>query len=565
MWPPNHRASARLLTGLAVVLVLALVPVAPALTQTTPVRVTQVAVKIFGDTVQLSVVASGPVTYRTLQLSSPARLVIDLPGAVVDGAVPPLLEVDRGGVGRVRIGQFTDRPPVVRIAVDLMTALPFTLATTSPSVLVAKFASRGNVAAPVTSPAAPIAPPAQVAQAPTTQPVPPAAPAAPVPVAQATPVPAPGRITLEFRAAELADVLTALARVCNINIVTDASAKGQVTVRLIELTCDEALRFILDANNLGFRRIGRNLIIMAAEKLAPPPEAPETVMYPIGFGVAKDVADAIRASVPGVRVTPDARSNTVIVVGTVAQQEEVRKILAGLDIQLLSVMVEVRVVDVTKSVLDEYGLNWGLTSTCTPPNCNLITITGQGPTVGAPGTPNQIMVGIGPLNINAVLTAMVTAGRARVLSAPRVAVVDGNEANVNLGDEIPIPQTDASGRTTFTFKPVGVILRIIPKINRDGLITTRVEPEVSSVVRLITSVGAQVPQIASRKASTLVTVRSGESIVIAGMISAEERRTTIKVPLLGDIPLIGFLFRAETVDRRESEVIFVITPQIVRS
>lgn len=561
MWPLNHRASARLLTGLAVVLVLALVPVAPALTQTNPVRVTQVAVKVFGETVQLSVVASGPVTYRTLQLSSPARLVIDLPGAVLDSAVPPLLEIDRGGVGRVRIGQFTDRPPVVRIAVDLMTALPFTLATTSPSVLVAKFASRGNVAAPMTSPAAPIAPPAQVAQAPATQPVPPA----PVPVAQATPVSAPGRITLEFRAAELADVLTALARVCNINIVTDASAKGQVTVRLIELSCDEALRFILDANNLGFRRIGRNLIIMAAEKLVPPPEAPETVAYPIGFGVAKDVADAIRASVPGVRVTPDARSNVVIVVGTTAQQEEVRKILAGLDIQLASVMVEVRVVDVTKSVLDEYGLNWGLTSTCTPPNCNLINVTGQGPTVGAPGTPNQIVVGIGPLNINAVLTAMVTAGRARVLSAPRVAVVDGNEANVNLGDEIPIPQTDASGRTTFTFKPVGVILRIIPKINRDGLITTRVEPEVSSVVRLITSVGAQVPQIASRKASTLVTVRSGESIVIAGMISAEERRTTIKIPLLGDIPLIGFLFRAETVDRRESEVIFVITPQIVRS
>jgi len=400
-------------------------------------------------------------------------------------------------------------------------------------------------------------------QAPAAQPAPPAAP--PVPIAQATPVAAPGRITLEFRSTELADVLSALSRVCNINIVTDASAKGQVTVRLIDLSCDEALRFILDANNLGFRRIGRNLIIMAAEKLVPPPEAPETVTYTIGFGVAKDVADAIRASVPGVRVTQDVRSNVVIVVGTVAQQEEARKILAGLDIQLQQVMVEIRVVDVNKNVLDEIGLNWGLTSTCTPPNCNLINITGTGPSVAAPTAPNQIVIGIGPLNINAALTAMVTSGRARVLSAPRVAVVDGNEANVNLGDEIPIPQTDASGRTTFTFKPVGVILRIVPKVNRDGLITTRVEPEVSSVVRLITSVGAQVPQIASRKASTLVTVRSGESIVIAGMITAEERRTTIKVPLLGDIPIIGFLFRAETVDRRESEVIFVITPQIVRS
>jgi len=547
-----RRASARLLIGLTVVLALALVPVAPALPQTNPVRITQVSVKVFGDTVQLTVVATGPLTYRTLQLSSPARLVIDLPGATLDASVPSLLEVDRGGVGRVRVGQFQDRPVVTRVAVDLETALPFTLATTAPSILVAKFASRGNVAARATQPAAPIAPPVTVAQAP---PAPPVVPAAPV--AQATPVPAAGRITLEFRATELADVLSALARVCNNNIVTDASVKGQVTVRLVELTCEEALRFILEANALGFRRIGKNLIIMAAEKLAPPPEAPETISYPIGFGVAKDVADAIRASVPGIRIASDARSNTIIVVATVAQQEEVRKILAGLDVQLAQIMVETRVVDVGTSVLRELGLNWGLTGTCTPPNCNLInvspTTTGDVP----------IRVQVGAFNINAALSAMVTDGRARVLSAPRVAVIDGNEATVNLGDEIPIPQTDASGRTTFTFKPVGVILKITPKMNRDNMITTRIEPEVSSVVRLITSVGAQVPQIATRKASTIVTVRSGESIVIAGMISAEERRTTIKVPLLGDIPLVGFLFRTTTTERRETEVIFVITPQIV--
>jgi len=547
-----RRTSARLLIGLTVVLALALVPVAPALPQTNPVRITQVSVKVFGDTVQLTVVATGPLTYRTLQLSSPARLVIDLPGATLDASVPPLFEVDRGGVGRVRVGQFQDRPVVTRVAVDLETALPFTLATTAPSILVAKFASRGNVAAPATQPAAPIAPPVTVAQAP---PAPPVVPAAPV--AQATPVPAAGRITLEFRATELADVLSALARVCNNNIVTDASVKGQVTVRLVELTCEEALRFILEANALGFRRIGKNLIIMAAEKLAPPPEAPETISYPIGFGVAKDVADAIRASVPGIRIASDARSNTIIVVATVAQQEEVRKILAGLDVQLAQIMVETRVVDVGTSVLRELGLNWGLTGTCTPPNCNLInvspTTTGDVP----------IRVQVGAFNINAALSAMVTDGRARVLSAPRVAVIDGNEATVNLGDEIPIPQTDASGRTTFTFKPVGVILKITPKMNRDNMITTRIEPEVSSVVRLITSVGAQVPQIATRKASTIVTVRSGESIVIAGMISAEERRTTIKVPLLGDIPLVGFLFRTTTTERRETEVIFVITPQIV--
>ncbi len=545
----HHRALAKLLpTGLAIVLVLALVPVAPAAPPASVVRVTQVSVKIFGDTVQLTVVGNGPLTYRTLQLSSPPRLVIDLPGAVVDPAIPPLMDVERGGVVRVRIGQFQERPPIVRIALDLETALPFTLATSSPSVLTAKFASRGKVASPPSAPAPP--PLAPVAQAPPPAAPLPVAPLPAVPVAQATPVAGTGRITLEFRNTDLADVLTALAKVCNTNIVTDASVKGQVTVRLIDLSCDEALRFILEANNLGFRRIGRNLIIMAAEKLAPPPEVPEAVTYSVGFAVAKDVADAIRASVPGIRITSEARSNAIIVLGTQAQHEEVRKILAGLDVELTQVMIEARVVDISVEVLRNLGLRWGLTG---DPATNVITIQGT--------FPNQIVVGLGTFAINAALTALVSDGRARVLSAPRVAVLDGNEAEVNLGEEIPIPSTDASGRVTFSFKPVGVNLKITPKVNRDGLITTKVLPEVSSVIALLQP--GNIPRLSTRKASTTVTVRSGESIVIGGLISTQERVTVVKVPLLGDIPIIGALFRTTSTERKENEVIFVVTPQII--
>jgi type II secretory pathway component GspD/PulD (secretin) len=542
MSPHKRHTLHRTALVLCVSLALALVTVAPAQTQTSPVRITQVTVKVFGDTVQLSIIGTGPLTYKTLQLSNPPRLVIDLPGAIVDPAVPPLVDVDKGGVARVRVGQFGEKPPMVRVAVDLDSPLPFTLATSAPTVLVAKFAARGTMtsAAP---PAAPVAA-APVAQA---QQGPP--PAAPMPVAQASPVTAPGRINLEFRSSELADVLTALAKVCNLNIVTDASVKGTVTVRLLDLTCDEALRFILEANNLGFRRLGRNLIIMAADKLAPPPEVPEAITYPIGFGSAKDVADAIRNSVPGIRVTPELRSNTIVVVATQAQHEDVRKILAGLDIQLTQVMVETRVVDVGVSDLKNLGLNWGLTAQ------PILNLTGT--------FPNQIVIGVATNTIRALLDAMVTEKKARVITAPRVAVIDGNEAQVNLGEEVPIPSIDASGRLTFTFRPIGVILKILPKVNRDGLITIRVEPEVSAVIEFLTTASGPVPRVSSRKATTIVTVRSGESIVLAGLISAAERRTVIKVPLLGDIPVLGALFRTSTIDRQESEVIFVVTPQII--
>ncbi|MGH2374032.1 MAG: AMIN domain-containing protein [bacterium] len=551
----HRRTSTKLLAIVAVTLTLALVPVAPAAPQANAVRITQVTVKVFGDTVQLTVVGTGPLTYRTLQLSSPPRLVIDLPGAQVGPAVPPLIDVERGGVARVRIGQFQERPAIARVAIDMDNALPFTLATTAPAVLTAKFASRGQVgAAPAPGPAiapaaAPPAPLPPVAQA-----QPPAPPALPTPAPAGTPgAPAatPGRITLEFRSSELADVLSALARACNMNIVTDASVKGTVTVRLIDLSCEESLRFILEANNLGFRRIGRNLIIMSADKLTPPPETPESIIYTIGFGTAKDVADAVRASVPGIRVTQDVRSNQIVVVGTQAQQEEVRKILAGLDVQLLNVMIEVRVIDISLEDLQNLGLRWGLTG---DPPTNVIQVLGD-------AAANQIRVGVATFTIFGAITALIDQKKARVLSAPRVAVLDNNEAEVNLGEEIPIPATDASGRVTFSFKPVGVILKILPKVNRDGLITTKVSPEVSSVITLLQP--GNIPRLSTRKATTTVTVRSGESIILGGMISTQERVNVVKVPLLGDIPLIGVLFRYTSVDRRDTEVIFIVTPQIL--
>jgi hypothetical protein len=545
MWSrPYQRASSKLLAGLAVVVALSLIPVAPAATQAQPVRITQVGVKAFGETLQLAVVGSGALTYRTLQLSAPPRLVIDLPGAVLDASVPSVIEVERGGVARIRTGQFQTRPPIARVTVDLAAAVPFTLATTAPGVLVARFDTRA--VAPVAAAPRREVPARQIeAQAP-------AQPAAPAPadarVAQVPPTP-PGRITLEFRATEIADVLSALAKVCNVNIVTDAAVRGQITVRLVDLTCDESLRFILEANNLGFRRIGRNLIILPAERLAPPPEAPESITYPIGFGVAREIADAIRAAVPGIRVTHDVRTNTVVVVATPAQHEEVRKILAGLDIQLVQVMIESRVVDISMSDLRDLGLSWGLTGV---------------PIIGIEGVfPNQITVGVADFTILARLNALVTERKARVITAPRIAVVDGNEAEVNLGEDIPIPSIDAAGRLTFDFKPVGVLLKILPKVNRDGLVTTRIAPEVSSVIEFLPTPSGPVPRIATRKASTVVTARSGAPIVLAGLISAEERRTVLKVPLLGDIPILGALFRTATTDRRESEVIFVVTMQVL--
>lgn len=544
MW----RTGPRTMRKVPLILMLALLTAASAWPETAAavpaLRVTSISVKMFPGVVQVAITGSGPLRFRSATMDAPFRTIIDIPGAMLAGGVPAVLRVNQPPVLQVRAGQFQHSPPIVRVVIDLTAPTTYQVSAVTPNVLAARLAVP-RVAMPASSkPRAVALPqPAIVAKAGTQ-----------VAQAQSQPPAAPnGRITIDLRNAELADVLSALSKLCAFNIVTDASVKGAITVRLVDVTCEEALRFILEANNLGFRRVGRSLIILAAEKLAPPPEVPEPVIYPLGFANAEQVRTAIAASVPGVRVAIDVRTNILIVFGTAAQQEQVQKILASLDVQVAQIMIETRVVDITTNVLRDLGLSWGLTG-------YPITVTSV---TSLPSFPANLTVGTTGGPVIATLAALVQDGKARVLSAPRVAVLDGNKATVNLGEEVPIPQVDTTGRITFTFKPIGVVLEITPRLNRDGLITTTISPEVSSVIQFLQTPAGPVPRIASRKATTIVQVRSGESIIIAGMISVEERETVVKVPLLGDIPIIGALFRRTTTDRRESEVIFVVTPQIV--
>jgi len=545
MWRTGPR-SRRLSIPLTLILALAtVISMWPAAAVATPAaRVTSIGVKTYPGVVQVAIGGSGPLRFRATTMSNPFRVIIDVPGALLAGTVPAVLNVAQPPVLRVRAGQF--QQSTVRVVIDLAAPTAYQVSAVTPSVLTARL-TVPQTAAKVTKPAV------AVAAAP-----PPAASAvarAGTPVAQAPPAPATtGRITIDLRNAELSDVLSALAKLCGFNIVTDSSVKGQITVRLADVTCEEALRFILDANNLGFRRIGNNLIVMAADKLAPPPEVPEPVIYPLGYADPDKARAAIAASVPGVRVAIDQRTNMLIVFGTAAQHEQVQKILAALDIQIPQIMIETRVVDINTEVLKDLGLTWGSVDGLVGFPITITSITAPGP------IPATLTVMTSSAAFQFFLTALVKNDKARVLSAPRVAVIDGNKATINLGQEVPIPQRDANGNVTFTFKPVGVILEITPRLNRDGNITTQINSEVSSIRGFTTT---EVPFLNTRKASTTVTVKNGESIIIGGMISAEERETTIKVPLLGDIPIIGVLFRRTKTDRTEAEVIFVVTPTLL--
>jgi len=534
-----------------------------------PLRVIQVTVKDLDNRLVVGIMATGQILFNVTEISTPRppRVAIDILNAVADERIRGTSEVNKGNVLRVRVGQFQDSPAIARIVVDLAHPVRVQVHLASPTMLTVSLPLQQAVEAEAeaaTSTAIPtrlgVAALAAGA-APGTGLIRTAQPLPPPPLPGGASGPGPGVLRLvEFRGVALADVLTAFAKLCGFNLVTDASVTGTITLRLLDVTCEEALRFVLETNNLGYRRLGKNLIVGSAEKLAPPPEVPETIAYRLSFGDPNQIRAAVAAAVPGVRVAIDARTNALLITGTSAQQEEVVKVLGSLDVKIPQVVIQVHVVEIGTTYVKTLGL-----------------FGGQGSAVGGPGTFGTVAVDSANNRLTFTLQsttlfffqlqALVNEGKARVLSAPRVATLDGNKATIILGQQVPIFTSVTVGgqlQTTVTYQAVGVQLETTPRVNGDQAITLALKPSVSSLGASQSSGGQTAFIINTRSADTQLSVQDGKTIVLGGLISRDERLTTIKVPVLGDVPILGELFKNTSTTITETELIFLITPQIVK-
>ncbi len=550
-----------------VVALLVLPSLRPPSVLASPLRVTQVTVKDLDNRLVVGIMATGQILFNVTEISTPRppRVAIDILNAVADERIRGTSEVNKGNVLRVRVGQFQDSPAIARIVVDLAHPVRVQVHLASPTVLTvslplqqtAEAEAEAALPAPVPTRLGVAAPTAGAAPGTglirTAQPLPPP----PLPGGAS----GPGILRLvEFRGVALADVLTAFAKLCGFNLVTDGSIAGTITLRLLDVTCEEGLRFVLETNNLGYRRLGKNLIVGSAEKLAPPPEVPETFAYRLSYGDPNQIRAAVAAAVPGVRVAIDARTNALLITGTSAQQEEVVKVLATLDVRIPQVVIQVHVVEIGTTFVKTLGL-----------------FGGQGSSVAGPGTFGTVAVDSANNRLTFTLQstalfffqlqALVNEGKARVVTAPRVATLDGNKATIILGQQVPIFTSVTVGgqlQTTVTYQAVGVQLEATPRVNSDNVITLSLKPQVSSLGAPQSSGGQTAFIINTRSADTQLSVQDGKTIVLGGLISRDERLTTIKVPVLGDIPILGEMFKNTSNTITESELIFLITPQIVK-
>ena len=260
--------------------------------------------------------------------------------------------------------------------------------------------------------------------------------------------------------------------------------------------------------------------------------------------------------------TAGDEAKMLVLRGTRESIDRALALIAQVDIEPIQVMVEVKVIDASPEKIQEYGIDWSWSPFSfleAPAGTGISTFPS---TTRRPGFGEFSRV---PWDFTGILTAMVTNKDAKILAKPRIQVIDNRDATIFIGDTVRARVSQAGGLGGQTVEivefPIGIVLLIRPRVNADGNITMRIHPIVST----ITAIDAQnVPQTSSREADTTVMVKDGETMVIGGLIREEDITTMSKIPLLGDLPLIGELFRSRSHNNRKSEVLVVITPRIVR-
>jgi general secretion pathway protein D len=257
------------------------------------------------------------------------------------------------------------------------------------------------------------------------------------------------------------------------------------------------------------------------------------------------------AQMVGPHVAIDRRLNAVVLAGTADYIDDARKLIQTLDVPTPSVVLEAALVELTESASHALGLD-------ASPNGTIVTVTSTA------ATQNRLA---STASFQAALYAQISTGNGRILAQPRVATMSGVAASILTGDSIPVfttiayPGGGTITQTQLQYVNVGVSLQIQPRVSSDGTVISRVFSEVSSVTAFFQ--GA--PQIARRQATTVATAHDGEPFVIGGLLQETEIRSISKIPLLGDLPVIGSLFRLSRYSKQRANLYIVITPHVVHA
>ena len=398
-------------------------------------------------------------------------------------------------------------------------------------------------------------------------------------------------ISLNFQDVPVRQLLQILANENNLNLVASESVTGNITLRLENVPWQRALNTILRVKGLSSRMDSNILIVAPSEELAEREAqeleakqrlsqlAPlESAYIQINYAKAADIAAILRTESSDLlsergAVTVDERTNTLLVRDTPRQIEEVESMVKTLDVAVKQVVIEARMVTVRDNISDELGINWGLTNpnidgpdlwgsdTETGGDFNVnLPVTNPGATIGF-----QIAKLADGRLLDLELSAIERENKGEVIASPRITTANQKKAYIEQGTEIPYVESASSGATSVQFKKAVLGLEVTPQITPDNRVIMDLVITQNTRGETVQTPTGPAVSIDTQEIGTQVLVENGETIVLGGIYQQQILNDITKVPVLGDIPYVGVLFRNDSQIHEKRELLIFVTPRIVMS
>ena len=509
-------------------------------------QVETVTVAQKGDVIEVVINASAPLSYRDFALSSPPRIVVDCLDAL--HALRSPVEPPSGlGITEIRTSQWPGEPGrnITRVVAELGSERPYSISTTEKGlvVVIGKEAAGTKFVSALSRNSDP-------------------------------PVGRSELVSMDVQGADINTVMRSLAEFGGKNIVCNKEVKGAVSVRLKSVPWRDALEIILRTQGLSYVEEQGILRVATAEELRNEEIDKQTAerkkedLLPleirrveVKFANAAELKQSLEKMLTRRGyLEVDQRTNSLIITDIADRVAAAENLAKELDSMTPQVEITAKMVDVDANVSRSLGIVWGAEDMDIGKQNVDENVNVNAPVLDPAGT-----VRIGAIRdyvtLNATLSALETQNKANVISNPKITTVNNREASILVGKEIPIIVQDNAGNPITQLKKIGITLRVTPHINSEKDITLDLHSEVSDLSSQATVQGGVI--INTTEADTRVIVQDGQTAVIGGLIRENVTRDKRGVPILKDIPLLGFLFRSSADATSKRELLIFITPRIV--
>jgi len=558
---------------------------------------------------RIFIATAGKVTFKLAETVDPPSLVIDVSNAQIAPEASKSMDVSRlpGTVRKVRSVQYQTEPQkVVRVVADLKEKTPFEVAQTEKGISL-------DIITPSPKPAEKVVvAKSEIGEAPPVERKPAEVVARPAPEVPPAEAPPGRRLSMDFKDADINNMLRIIAEVSGLNIVSGEDVKGKVTVRLINVPWEQALDVILKINNFGYVRDGNIIRVAPLSRLQQEKaerakaesdelrareaqaaaqvklEPLQRMVISVNYAKASDMVKNIdKLKSPRGTITVDERTNTIILEDLAKNIEGMEAMVKRLDIPTPQVQIEARIVEIDTTFTRDLGIMWGggarvhgegefanrfnIFGTYGGASITAPDLTATGPVPVAVNFPASGAPALGftygsvtkAFLLGAQLSLLEKEGKSRILSNPKIVTLDNEEAEIKHGTQIPYTTVDSSGRTVVAFMDAFIRLKVTPHITADRKVSMKVEAEKTDVGEIISYAGGFAYPLNTRKATTKLLVSNGATVVIGGLLKTTETVSEQRVPWFHRIPILGWLFKARSVSYPKNELLIFLTPTLV--